>query len=141
MKPPNPWITVLYSYALLLIVLLSPCSANTDGSNALIASSTYYVGNLGRGIAANDQAVGTGFIMYSEESVYTRFASAPPFNAQAAHHLIVVRYNSATNTWSYDRNGAHAAFKDKTALPTVSLLVTLLRTLPSRQTGGIMVTI
>ena len=61
---------------------------------------------MNNGIAAKDNATGTGFIMYSEESVHQRFSSNPP-HSQNADHFIAVRYN---NGWQYDNNGGYYAF-------------------------------
>ena len=48
---------------------------------------TLDLGPLNNGVAAHDPRTGTGYIMYSEESVHTRFAGNPP-SAWAADHLI-----------------------------------------------------
>ncbi len=66
------------------------------------------IGILGNGVAATDNRTGTGFLMYSVESVHARFASAPhPYNA---NHVIAVVYDVGTNTWQYDNNLALHAF-------------------------------
>lgn len=58
-------------------------------------------GDLNLGVAAHDPRTGIGYIMYSEESVHTRFASEPP-SAWAADHLIAVVYENGE--WHIDRN-------------------------------------
>ncbi|MBB6428681.1 flagellin [Algisphaera agarilytica] len=48
------------------------------------------LGNLGRAVTATDDRTGTGYILYSEESVHTRFGSLP--HEYNADHLISVVY-------------------------------------------------
>ena len=62
---------------------------------------TIPLGDLNLGVAAHDPRTGTGYIMYSEESVHTRFASNPP-SAWAADHLIAAVYENGA--WYIDRN-------------------------------------
>ncbi|MGB6220207.1 sulfatase-like hydrolase/transferase [Haloferula sp.] len=67
---------------------------------------------LGSGVAALDSATGTGYIMYSQESIHTRFSSPSP-NAFQADHFIAIRYTGSA--WEYDSNGgsivaSYAAF-------------------------------
>ena len=59
------------------------------------------LGNLGLGIAAHDPRTGDGYIMYSEESVHTRFDATPP-SAWGADHLIAVVFDGGE--WKIDRN-------------------------------------
>ena len=59
------------------------------------------LGDLQSGIAAHDQRTGPGYIMYSEESVHTRFADNPP-SAWQADHLISVVFDNGE--WKVDRN-------------------------------------
>ena len=56
------------------------------------------VGNLGSGVAVSDAATGTGYIMYSVESVHSRFAAG--VNPNNADHFIAVRFDG-TN-WEYN---------------------------------------
>ncbi|CAN0585415.1 unnamed protein product, partial [Laminaria digitata] len=58
------------------------------------------LGDLNLGIAAHDDRTGMGYIMYSEESVHTRFADNPPSGGNA-DHLISVVYEGE---WKVDRN-------------------------------------
>lgn len=62
---------------------------------------TIALGDLNLGVAAHDPRTGTGYIMYSEESVHTRFAADPP-SAWAADHLIAAVFENGA--WHIDRN-------------------------------------
>lgn len=64
------------------------------------------LGNLNFGIACLDGGTTEGYIMYSVESVHTRFSGNAP-NGDNADHLIMVRYNSG---WYYDNNAAFFSF-------------------------------
>ncbi len=55
------------------------------------------------GVAARDGAFGSGYIMYSEESVHTRFVANPP-NVNNSDHFIAVKYKDAEQNWKYDNN-------------------------------------
>lgn len=59
------------------------------------------VGETNNGIACDDDATGRGYIMYSEDSVHTRFADFPPHAANADHFVCVVY---ARGQWMYDDN-------------------------------------
>lgn len=63
--------------------------------------STIGIGAVNFGIAADDQASGTGYILFSQENVYARFASNPPWPGNS-EHLIAVRYSGGQ--WQYDDN-------------------------------------
>ncbi len=63
------------------------------------------VGDVQLGIAAQDNASGTGYVMYSVASVHTRFQGL--FSVQA-DHLIVVRHNGTS--WQYDNNNSWVDF-------------------------------
>jgi YD repeat-containing protein len=81
--------------------------------------TTYYVGGIyeageklpvdvtpvNGGVLAQDAASGTGYLMYSAESVQTRFDPPPP--GAAAEHFIAVIYDGA---WKYDSNSAYYTF-------------------------------
>ena len=58
------------------------------------------------GVACIDTAQGSGYIMYSQESVHTRFSDNAP-NGSNADHFICVKYD---NGWTYDNNLAYYAF-------------------------------
>jgi len=68
---------------------------------------TIPLGDLKRGVSGQDGATGTGYMMYSEENMKTRFAAFPP-SFWAADHLIVVRYKNGQ--WEYDTNRDYYAF-------------------------------
>ena len=53
------------------------------------------------GVAVQDDATGTGYILYTEESVYTRFSSNPP-RTNNSDHFIAVRHNGSG--WQYNNN-------------------------------------
>jgi hypothetical protein len=55
------------------------------------------LGALNSGIQVMDDAVGQGFVLYSEEAVQTRFAGIGPDNAE---HLVAVRLEGAR--WQYN---------------------------------------
>jgi hypothetical protein len=63
---------------------------------------------MGVGVACQDGATGTGYLMYSAENVYTRFAANPPNVSGDAEHFICVKYESST--WKYDNNVGYFAF-------------------------------
>lgn len=62
---------------------------------------------VGMGVACQDGATGTGYLMYSAEDVRERFAAHPP-DVNAARHFICVKYISGV--WKYDDNLAYYAF-------------------------------
>ena len=64
-------------------------------------STTYQLGALNRGIAVDENATGSGFIMFSEESVHTRFAANSP-NPNNSDHLIAVQ--NSGGEWFYNNN-------------------------------------
>ncbi len=63
--------------------------------------STVFVTPVNNGVAVTDDAVGTGYLMYSEQSVFDRFAGANVPNSFNANHIIAVRYNGG---WQYNDN-------------------------------------
>jgi RHS repeat-associated protein len=87
--------------------------------------TTYYIGNsyeystqqsgitpvqvtpLNSGVACQDGATGSGYLLYSAESVHERFADNPPFSTNA-DHFICVKYISGQ--WNYDDNVAYHVF-------------------------------
>jgi hypothetical protein len=58
-------------------------------------------------VACQDNATGTGYLMYSEEDVATRFAANPPA-ANNASHFVCVKYDSGQ--WKYDNDQAYYNF-------------------------------
>ena len=80
----------------------------TDGGSAGGCGSVGF-GSFGFGVAARDEAVGSGFVMFSDESVFSRFGAAPPFGG-AAEHFVAVVFDEGSGVWRYDRNGALEVF-------------------------------
>ncbi len=60
------------------------------------------------GINGTDAANGTGWIMYTAETVASRFASSPPSFGNVADHLVAVVYLGGT--WRYDTNTNYVPF-------------------------------
>ncbi|MTI38373.1 fibronectin type III domain-containing protein, partial [Fulvivirga lutimaris] len=77
------------------------------GQSEFFASNSKELGDINYGIAAIDNASGDGYIMYSEENVFTRFATALP-NSSNSSNLIAVRLNGST--WQYDNNNSYYDF-------------------------------
>ena len=87
--------------------------------------TTYYIGNYyeytqqtdeisnltitprGYGVACQDGASGNGYILYSAESVHTRFADNAP-EIHNANHFICVIYDG--ENWKYDNDTAYYTF-------------------------------
>ncbi|MEN6407242.1 MAG: hypothetical protein ABFC77_12320 [Thermoguttaceae bacterium] len=65
------------------------------------------LGAVNRGVAAQDSATGTGFILYSVESLGTRFSANPPYTDNS-DYLIAVKYTGGQ--WYYDNNSNYVAF-------------------------------
>jgi len=70
------------------------------------------VSPLNNGLACIDNAAGSGYLMYSEESVHTRFAAVPP-HGNNADHFICVRYSNGA--WQYDNNSTYTPFTPHTS--------------------------
>jgi RHS repeat-associated protein len=62
---------------------------------------------LNSGVACQDTATGSGYILYSAESVFTRFAAHPPDGANADHFICAI-YTGGV--WQYDNNNAYYTF-------------------------------
>ena len=60
------------------------------------------VGDLGSGVAVTDAATGTGYILYSVQSVHTRFAGQ--VNSNNADHFIAVRFDGTNWEYNTDSN-------------------------------------
>ncbi len=71
------------------------------------------------GIAAQDAATGTGYLLYSEENVFGRFDMAPSAEA-ASHHFVPVKYFGGQ--WHYDNNAAYIAFTPRGSDALVALV-------------------
>ncbi|MCA9175738.1 MAG: peroxidase family protein [Planctomycetales bacterium] len=68
------------------------------------------LGAVNMGISANDAGVGAAFILHSAESLFTRFAAAPPV-AGNSEHLIVALWKDGA--WHYDANGMVRPFEPR----------------------------
>ncbi|WP_197439572.1 hypothetical protein, partial [Calycomorphotria hydatis] len=67
---------------------------------------TVSVGNIEDGVAVQDDATGTGYLMYSEQAVGTRFSgSLYGYNSE---HIIAVRFNGTD--WEYNDNTTWITF-------------------------------
>ncbi|MCD4819738.1 MAG: T9SS type A sorting domain-containing protein [Candidatus Cloacimonetes bacterium] len=62
---------------------------------------------LNQGITCQDDATGTGYILYSEERVHDRFYVYPPFAANSDHLIAVKHFSSG---WEYDDNNEYRTF-------------------------------
>ena len=76
--------------------------------DALPSSEHIDVTPINYGVAAIDGATGTGFILYSEESVHDRFDGANAPYGSNSDHFIAVKYFD--NQWHYDNNGGYFSF-------------------------------
>ncbi len=71
------------------------------GPSGIVTYPISQLGDVNNGVAALDNATGTGYIMYSERNVFTRFSNNKPNNSNS-DHLIAVKYFSGQ--WHYDNN-------------------------------------
>ncbi|QDU58543.1 putative deoxyribonuclease RhsB [Aeoliella mucimassa] len=73
-----------------------------------VGSSTqnHTVSPINSGVAVDDAATGTGYLMYSDESVHTRFGDN---NINNADHFVAVRFDS-TAGWQYNNNTSWVSF-------------------------------
>lgn len=69
-----------------------------------LKSTRTEIGATNKGVAVDDDATGLGYIMYSAESIHTRFSANAP-DADQADHLIAVRYNDRESFWEYNADG------------------------------------
>ena len=65
---------------------------------------------LNRGVAVTDNASGSGFLMYTAESVHTRFGNLNRFNAD---HIVGVRFSNGQ--WQYNTNSAWQSFTPRSS--------------------------
>jgi hypothetical protein len=65
------------------------------------STATFEIGNIRSGIAVDDAATGTGYILYSAASVHSRFAANAPFVANSDHLIAVRNFN---DQWQYNDN-------------------------------------
>ncbi len=72
---------------------------------------------VNQGVACQDNATGTGYLMYSEESVHTRFSANPPWNSSSssrnADHVICA--NTINGQWHYDTNSVYVPFTPRSS--------------------------
>lgn len=82
------------------------------------------LGELNDGIVGDDSPSlsGTGYIMYSEEQILSRFASNPPTGGEISSNLVLVRYRSGQ--WEYSNNQNNVWFAFSTA-PADRLIATI----------------
>ena len=64
------------------------------------------LGDLGWGVAAHDEATGSGWLLWSAEDVHTRFSPIP--HGPAADHLIAVVWDGGQ--WLVDNNSVLTPF-------------------------------
>lgn len=80
---------------------------NAAGTYFDWGDETVLIGDVGLGIAVQDSAVGTGYLLYTEEDVATRFADSPPFEGNASN-IVAVTYGSFPGSggdqFTYDVN-------------------------------------
>jgi hypothetical protein len=65
------------------------------------------LGDVGRGLAVQDGAAGTGWLMWSSEAVHDRFSPAP--YRFSASHLVAVVWDGSN--WLYDNNSRLTVFE------------------------------
>lgn len=73
----------------------------------LDTTGTLPITPFNRGVAGQESAGGPGYILYSRESVHSRFAATAP-HMYNADHFIAVRHTGTA--WQYDTNVAYANF-------------------------------
>jgi Ca2+-binding RTX toxin-like protein len=77
------------------------------GDDTLRGDDRVSLGEIGFGVAARDNATGTGWVMYSDAAVAERFSDDPPLAGQSEHLVVVVREG---DQWFYDDNETLRAF-------------------------------
>ncbi|MGV6818658.1 MAG: hypothetical protein ACWA44_15490 [Thiotrichales bacterium] len=65
------------------------------------------LGNLGSGLATQDNAQGTGYLLWSSQNVHDRLYP-PPDLASAADHLIAVQWDGSA--WQFNNNQSYSSF-------------------------------
>jgi VCBS repeat-containing protein len=71
---------------------------DSDVTNSVVTTTA---GNTGFGVAADDMATGSGFLLYTDESVHTRFSNVFTDNAD---HFIAVRFEQ--DQWQFTNKEA-----------------------------------
>ena len=82
-------------------------SDTTTNELTVLSGAPIDISPLNNGVAAQDWATGVGYLMYSEESVHTRFSARAPFSTNS-DHVIAVKFISGQ--WFYDNNAAYVGF-------------------------------
>jgi hypothetical protein len=78
-----------------------------DSMNPVLGSTTPEpIGPVGLGVSAQDDATGTGFILFTEQAAAERFS--PPPTAEDSDHLVVVK--NINGQWFYDDNISYQRF-------------------------------
>ena len=107
---------------LISLFALSIFSSTAIGNEAPVVLTScpadISVGLTGAGIAARDQASGTGYLLWSNETVHTRFSPSP--NLASAQHLIAVTYQN--DQWFYDHDYALNEFTPESDDCLIALL-------------------
>ncbi len=81
--------------------------AASGGGGSSGGGETVSLGAINDGVAARDGATGSGFILYSQESVHSRFSANPPYVTNS-DHVIAVQFSGGV--WRYDNNNGLYAF-------------------------------
>ncbi|MFK8114782.1 MAG: FG-GAP repeat domain-containing protein [Rubripirellula sp.] len=71
-------------------------------------SDSIPIGNVHRGVAASDTRTGTGYLMYSQQTLAQRFGASWTDLAAVAEHVVPVVYQDGP--WYYDNNEILVAF-------------------------------
>ena len=100
----------------------------TDGADqsCVVGDGFVAIADVNSGIACDDGMADHGYIMYSEESVHTRF---PETHDNQANNFLCVVYDEDTSQWMYDPNGTPLAMGEP--LDT-DLLVAIFRPILNR---------
>ena len=77
--------------------------------DAEVQEDRFDLGDLGFGVAVDDAATGKGYLMYTHESVTTRFAASPTAENNA-DHVVAVRYDHVGQSWQYNNDSAWVDF-------------------------------
>ena len=83
---------------------------------AWVVAGTTTVGSLNNGVACQDGLAGTGYVMYSEESIHIRFTGAQPSNAD--NFICTVVVHPGSSGWHLAPAGAHTCDRGISATQT-----------------------
>lgn len=84
-----------------------PLQESLEARYLLSAAGLFEIGELNSGIGVRDGVLGSGYLMYSDESVHERFVANPPISSND-DHLIAVRHESGI--WQYNDNSEWIEF-------------------------------